>query len=98
MPENKILDPFKPAQPRIPGVSATEDKFPENGQPEETDETPGFMGPQGSVPVDNSSAWKFLWMGLTLAGALTTAFLLFGLKQKFTSQKMVTAPESPKAA
>jgi hypothetical protein len=82
MPENKILDPFKPAQPRIPGVSAPEEKAPESAEPEEAYVSPGFIAPTAGESNDNPPQLKLLWVGLALAGALTTAFLLFGLKQK----------------
>jgi hypothetical protein len=82
MPENKILDPFKPAQPRIPGVSAPEEKVPERAESEEAYVSPGFIAPSASIPTnDNPPPLKLLWVGLSLAGALTTAFLLFGLKK-----------------
>ncbi|MGA2720149.1 MAG: hypothetical protein ABSF78_14405, partial [Candidatus Acidiferrales bacterium] len=83
MPENKILDPFKPSQPRIPGVSAPEEKVPESTESEEAYVSPGFIPPSSSAPTnDNPPPLKLLWVGLALTGALTTAFLLFGLKQK----------------
>jgi hypothetical protein len=82
MPENTILDPFKPTQPRIPGVSIPEEASRDSGEPRENHEAPGLMGPPPSVSNDRPSQWKLLWIGLTLAGVLTTSFLLFGLKQK----------------
>ncbi len=82
MPENKILDPFKPAQPRIPGVSAPEEKLPESVESEEAYVSPGFVALTAGVSNDNPPQLKLLLVGLVLAGALTTTFLLFGLKQK----------------
>jgi hypothetical protein len=64
MPENKILDPFKPAQPRIPGVSAPEEKLPESGESEEAYVSPGFIPPSSSVSNDNPPSLKLLWVGL----------------------------------
>jgi len=98
MPENKILDPFKPAQPRIPGVSAPEEKLPESGESEEAYVSPGFIPPSSSVSNDNPPSLKLLWVGLTLAGALTTAFLLFGLKQKAAPAKPALIAEPAKSA
>ncbi len=54
MPENKILDPFKPAQPRIPGVSAPEEKVPESDESEEAYVSPGFIPPSASVPTNDN--------------------------------------------
>jgi hypothetical protein len=96
MPENKILDPFKPAQPRIPGVSDPGAKLPENPRLDDLG-APGLIGPPpraGEAP----SQLKLLWIGLTLTGALTSAFLLFGLKQEPSSVKAVAAVGPPKAA
>jgi hypothetical protein len=98
MPENKILDPFKPAQPRIPGVSAPEEKLPESGESEEAYVSPGFIAPSASVSNDNPPPLKLLWVGLTLAGALTTAFLLFGLRQKTAPAKPALIAEPTKSA
>lgn len=97
MPENKILDPFKPSQPRIPGVSAPEDKVPESGEAEEAYVSPGFIPPSSSAPTNgNPPPLKLLWVGLALTGALTTAFLLFGLKQKSVPVKPAPIAESAK--
>jgi hypothetical protein len=93
MPENKILDPFKPAQPRIPGVSAPEESPAQSEDREESHEGPGFLGPPLAESGDEPSQLKFLWVGLTLAGALATSFLLFGLKQKPAPAKAVAAVE-----
>ena len=97
MPENKILDPFKPAQPRIPGVSAPEEKLPESGESEEAYVSPGFIPPSASVSTnDNPPPLKLLWVGLALTGALTTTFLLFGLKQKAAPAKTSPITEAVK--
>jgi hypothetical protein len=84
MPENKILDPFKPAQPRIPGVSAPEEKPSASAEAHESQHTPGLMGPPPFASDDSAPKLKFLWVGLTLAGALATTFLLFSLKRNPT--------------
>ena len=83
MPENKILDPFKPAQPRIPGVSAPEEKRRRSaGIPEEAMTCSWIYWPADPLPRTTTRlTLKFVWVGLTLAGALATAFLLFGLKR-----------------
>jgi hypothetical protein len=82
MPENRVIDPFKPAQPRIPGVSAPE----ENPRPasvlEEAQLPSGFIAQSPGVPPNVSPRFQFPWLALMLAGALSTAFLLFGLKRK----------------
>jgi hypothetical protein len=95
MPETKILDPFKPAQPRIPGVSAPEEASSGSALHSETPDLPGIVGPPpAAVSDDSSSRLKLLWVGLTLAGALATTILLFGLKQNSAPSK-AAAPAQP---
>ncbi len=82
MPENKILDPFKPAQPRIPGVSAREEESPPG--PLEVPENHDLSGINDSRPAAQTdpSHLKFVWVALTLAVALGTAVFLFSLRAK----------------
>src|SRR5579864_3838876 len=96
MRENETLDPFKPAQPRIPGVSKPEVKLPPAGQKENH----GMSDADGGLPaasdalssglspgasLDRTAQLKFLWIGLTLAGALATVFFLFVLNRRHVS-------------
>jgi len=93
MPGNQILDPFKPAQPRIPGVSAPEERPPEDAPLKGNREAP----PLRRASRDAPSRLKFLWLGLTLAGILT-ALLFWGLKQKPTPANAVAAAEPARPA
>ncbi len=97
MPENKTLDPFKPAQPQIPGVSSTEGK--PHHQPEPSDEAvhaPAVMGPSSNAPAELPEL-RLVWVGLTLIGALATIFLLFGHTQKAAPKASVAAPVAASA-
>ncbi len=96
MPESNILDPFKPAQPRIPGVSASVESAPKNGEAKANHEKPGFTAPTPIVSSDAPSQLKFLWIGLTLAGALISGFLLFSLSQKTALTKIASSTEPAK--
>jgi len=83
MAESKILDPFKPAQPRIPGVSSPDEEPSEGFEPEgEYQQAPEFIGPPRPLPRDTSSLRKLLWVGLTLAVALAACILFFSWKRK----------------
>ncbi|HWF39282.1 MAG TPA: hypothetical protein VG322_12220 [Candidatus Acidoferrales bacterium] len=99
MPENKTpaiqpLDPFKPAQPRIPGVSDHSDheQAPQHaaGTSEElaAPEIGALPDVQPEVTAENL---KFVWVGITLVGALATIFFLYGHGQK-------AAPVNPAAS
>jgi hypothetical protein len=78
MPENKVLDPFKPAQPHIPGVPSPDVRAKEDEvDPEEINQAPGAMWAPPSTHDDSPSQFKLLWVGLALAGALATVFFLF---------------------
>jgi hypothetical protein len=83
MTENKTLDPFKPTQPRIPGVSSPEEKAERRQRdPEEFKKAPGPIGPAPNASDESPRGSKFLSVGLTVAGAILTLFLLFGLNHK----------------
>ncbi len=99
MTEYKILDPFKPVQPRIPGVYSPDEK-PENSEPDpgEINQNPGVTGPPRSTPDDSPTALKFLWVGLTLAGAIVTTFMLFGLNHKPAAGTVGTMSEMERPA
>jgi hypothetical protein len=95
MPENKILDPFKPAQPRIPGVSAREEEPPlEPLEIPENHDLSGVNDPRPAAQTDPSHL-KFVWVALTLAVALGTAVFLFSLKGNHTPPKTVAAAAEP---
>ena len=100
MTENKIVDPFKPAQPRIPGVSwpGENAKAPEV-RADEMNPAPRVAAPAPDADHDSLGQGKFVWAGLTLATALITAFLLFGLNRKTTTpvtvQAEVAGPPTP---
>ena len=82
MPENKTLDPFKPAQPQIPGVCSAENKQPQPVQAEEEAlHAPAIMAPPPRTS-QQLPEMKLVLVGLTLVGALATIFLLFGNAQK----------------
>lgn len=85
MPENKAVDPFKPAQPRIPGVSAPAEEGQEGGKSASSsagEHSPGVMGPPPSQRFEDPSRLKLLWVGITLASALITGVLLFSSSRK----------------
>jgi hypothetical protein len=77
MPDYPTIDPFKPAQPHIPGVSPPSEKTKEHPQSEDDLNAPAIMGPPRSAPEELPDRLKFVWVGLTLAGALLTIFVLF---------------------
>jgi len=102
MPENKTLDPFKPAQPRIPGVS---DHLDHEEAPQHTAETPEELpvpetGGLPSLPPAEVSAenLKFVWVGITLVGALATIFFLYGHGQKNTPAASAPSEEPTQIA
>ena len=84
VPENKTLDPFKPAQPRIPGVSAPVDKAEEADSSAAQEQAPGIMGPPVAAQLKDPSRLKLLWVGITLAAALATGAVLFTSARKAT--------------
>lgn len=82
MTENKIVDPFKPAQPHIPGVSWPAENTPaRETRRNESNQTPVVAGPLIGPDDDSFGEGKLVWVGLTLAAALVTALLLFGLNR-----------------
>ena len=100
MPENKTLDPFKPAQPRIPGVADHSHSDHEEA-PQQTAETPeelpvpeigGTPDFQSEITAENL---KFVWVGITLVGALATIFFLYGHGQK--NAPAIPAPSTESA-
>jgi len=80
MTENKTLDPFKPVQPHIPGVYSPDEKT--KAGPGEINQTSRGMRPPRTTPGHSPGALKLVWVGLILAGAIVTVFLLFGLNHK----------------
>jgi hypothetical protein len=98
MPENKVLDPFKPVQPHIPGVPSHDVKSKEDEMdPEEINQAPGSMGPRPSALDDSPRQLKLLWVGLTLAGALATVFFLFRGSHKPSVTPAGSSVEPPAA-
>lgn len=98
MPDHPTIDPFKPAQPHIPGVSPASEKTREPSQSDEALNAPAIMGPPRSAPEELPSNLKFVWVGLTLAGALLTVFLLFEHGQNGAPAKAaspIAAAEAP---
>lgn len=59
MPDDEKQDPFKPQQPRIPGVSTAPPEKPAKVKPE----TPARVEP-------SSRSGKFVWLGVALAAVL----------------------------
>jgi hypothetical protein len=90
MPENKTVDPFKPVQPQIPGVSSSDDKPRQPEPSHEPVDAPGIMGPPPNAPAELPEM-KLVWVGITLLGALATIFLLFGRAQKAAPQASAAA-------
>jgi hypothetical protein len=79
MSENKVLNPFKPADPRIPGVSPRADKTEDEPNVSENSEEhgPGLMAPPMPEPAGDPGRLKLLWVGIALATAIATGALLF---------------------
>jgi hypothetical protein len=96
MPDDKKLDPFKPQQPRIPGVpaSASQEK-PASSRPPAVEHIPG----------QTESGVRRLWVPLVVAGVLIIAIAAF-LRNRISShesdQASLTAaavtPPNPMAA
>ncbi len=67
MPTDISLNPFKPQEPRIPGVPA------EKREKSRT-QAPGVVGPPPSLPAHSPSRMRLLWIALTLLLALGVGF------------------------
>ena len=93
MPDKRIVDPFKPAQPRIPGVSTAPANSPSVATREENYAMAELVEPRSSREKVLFQL-KFLWIGLTLAGALITGLILFSLSQRAASIKPAVPAES----
>jgi len=78
MSEHNISDPFKPAQPYIPGVAtpATQEHHQESGWIGGEPPSHGLLGAAINARLPNPAELKLLWVGITLATALATAALL----------------------
>jgi hypothetical protein len=101
MPENETLDPFKPAQPHIPGVSTPDEKAKEAEQAEHAQQATRTVVPPSGAPEGSPQNLKLVWMGLGAAGALGIILLLFGHTHRAGTAKnsAVAAPaESPATA
>jgi hypothetical protein len=97
MPENKTLDPFKPVQPRIPGVPSRERQANRTEiHPDEINQAPPVIGPPPRAADGLLTQPELLWVGLILMGALATALFLFrgGHKPATASLSVSTAPVS----
>src|SRR5271154_7192152 len=95
MPESKVLDPFKPAQPRIPGVSAPADEPKEPGQIVGKEHEPGISAPPPSNRFRNPAHLKLVWIGVTLAIALGAGILFFSSARKPTPSAAALPAEAP---
>jgi hypothetical protein len=105
MPENKTLDPFKPAQPRIPGVAdhAEVTRQP-SAEPRVEVGAAGVNAPPANEPPLSVEKLKFVWTGITLAVALGTIFFFAGHSRKAapvdsaTNLEQVATPAEPVSA
>jgi len=96
MPDDKKLDPFKPQQPRIPGVpaSASQGKLASSLPP-----------PGEHTPGQTESGIRRLWVSLVVAGVLIIVIAAF-LRSRILSRESdqanlapaAVAPSSPVAA
>lgn len=77
MSEHNISDPFKPAQPHIPGVENPSAHEEESGGPGNDSASHGLLGAAINARLPDPTNLKLLWVGITLATALVTAALLF---------------------
>src|ERR1700690_4384099 len=93
MSQSKILDPFKPAQPAIPGVATPKEKVSKSGDVDENHPPANFIGHPRAF-INAPFQLKLLWIGLTMAGALAAVFVLFVLKRQPFS---ATPPPGPAA-
>jgi hypothetical protein len=91
MSQSKILDPFKPAQPVIPGVATPKEEVSKSGEVDENRRPANFIG-QYRAFINTLFQLKQLWIGLTMAGALAAIFVLFVLKRQPLS---ATPPPGP---
>jgi hypothetical protein len=70
-------DPFKPAQPHIPGVETPAVHLEEHGGHGNDAPSPGLLGAVINARLPHPADLKLLWVGITLASALATGALLF---------------------
>jgi hypothetical protein len=70
-------DPFKPAQPHIPGVATPAVHGQEYGGLENDGQSPGLLGEAVNRRLPDPANLKLLWVGITLSVALATGALLF---------------------
>lgn len=71
------VDPFKPAQPHIPGVETPAMHDGEHGGPGNDAPSHGLLRAAINRHLPDSADLKLLWVGITLASALATGALLF---------------------
>jgi hypothetical protein len=78
VPEQKMIDPFKPAQPRIPGVSDHHEAISKHAADTSASEahSAGVMGPPLAKEEIAPEKLKAVWVGLALTGALGSLLLL----------------------
>lgn len=96
--QNEIIDPFHPAQPRIPGVSEPAGKPIQAGETHARGEEAGFVtasaGGSAVSPLALKIALKidlkYVWIGLTLAAVLIMGLLLFHPNTKPESKTAVS--------
>jgi hypothetical protein len=77
MSEHNISDPFKPAQPHIPGVEIPATHEDEHVAPGNDTPPHGLLGAAINARLPDPAELKLLWVGITLASALATGVLLF---------------------
>lgn len=97
MPKYETLDPFKPAQPQIPGVPASQEGLNSPQAAVEPLQDTGVMTPApdtAELPHD----MKLVWVGMALAGLLTMLFLVFGYKGGMRKPSGLAASGKPAAA
>lgn len=99
MAENKTIDPFKPVQPRIPGVSDRQDTSSQpTAEAAEEMQGPGFSDHHAIDSAISDDNLKFVWVGITLIGALATIFYLYGHGQKVAPVSAASSDEPAPAA
>ena len=97
MAKYQTLDPFKPAQPEIPGVPASDESMNSPQASVEPLQATSALEPArdgGELPPD----MKLAWVGIALAGFLTMLFFVFGYKGALRKSGGLEAPTKAVAA
>lgn len=82
MPDYWNHDPFKPAQPQIPGVPSSREKANRSETFTDTSDSPMMAGPSANASRELPADLRLAWVGLGLAGLLAMVFLLLGYNHK----------------